>query len=360
MKIDFLINSLTGGGAERVMSTLANGFSQKSKNIKLITFNDDEAYNISSNVTKVKLHKSKIKNHTIRSFVSLLRFYVKKKNRPDVLISFMPKTNLVAILVGNFYRIKVIISEHTNHKADNIGETKWIRELFYRYANCTTVLTKFDVPYYKAHGANVSVMPNPIILPEKVLEYRSRQKNILIAGSLNRYTQKGFDSLLYILSPLLHANPEWTLTIAGEGEYGEGVLKNLVKDLNLTQKVVFPGFCENIENLMQNSQIYILCSQYEGLPMGLMEALSNGMACISYNCVSGPSELIENEKNGLLVENQNAKAMQDGLKRLILDGTLREKLASNAHSSVHKFSLENILNKWLLLISNIIENGKYK
>jgi GalNAc-alpha-(1->4)-GalNAc-alpha-(1->3)-diNAcBac-PP-undecaprenol alpha-1,4-N-acetyl-D-galactosaminyltransferase len=357
MKIDFLINSLTGGGAERVMTTLANGFSHKSFKVKLITFNKNNAYQIDKNVSRIKLHQGKIKNHSIRSLINLIKFYKNQENRPDILISFMPITNFIAIMVSKFYGIKIIISEHNNHEANKSFKSKWIRLLFYKYADATTVLTSFDVPFYESLGAKVTIMPNPIILPKQIREYHFRNKNILVAGSLKRFKVKGFDSLLYLIAPILKSNPEWTLTIAGSGESGMLELKEIVQELKLTEKVIFTGFCENIQELMQNSQIYVLSSQYEGLPMVLMEALSNGMACVAYDCVSGPSDLIEKFKNGLLIKNQNSKSMQEGIKSLLNEENLRARLALNAPASVNKYSLDNILNQWELLIDRVLNNG---
>ncbi|PIB31197.1 group 1 glycosyl transferase [Maribacter sp. 4U21] len=358
MKIDFLINSLTGGGAERVMTTLANGFSARANIVKLITFNANDSYEVVKSVKRIRLHYGNLSNHTIRSFVNLFKYYKGKKKRPDILISFMPKTNLVAIAVAKILKIKVIICEHSNHKAKTTSDTKWIRKFFYKYADATTVLTSYDISFYKALKSNVTVMPNPIILPESIKPFSERHNNILVAGSLNRYKLKGFDKLLYLMEPLLKSHSDWILTIAGSGENGMAILKKITKELNLEKQVKFTGFCKNIEELMQNSQIYILSSQYEGLPMVLMEALSNGMACISYNCVSGPSDLIVHNQNGLLVDNQNPKAMQEGVNLLIQNESLRKKLAANAPSSMVKYSLENILGQWELLINSVLSDGK--
>lgn len=358
MKIDFIINSLTGGGAERVMTTLANGFSETSKEIKLITFNESEAYELNNLVKRIKLHEGRFKNHILRSTLNLFKFYFKKKNRPDLIVSFMPDTNLISICVAKIFRIKIIISEHNNHLANPSNKSKWIRKYFYRYANATTVLTNFDVNYFESMGAKVTVLPNPILLPKAITKYNLRNKNILVAGSLKRYDVKGFDSLLYLIEPVLKSNLDWTLTIAGSGESGTTVLKKITHKLKLEKQVIFTGFCKNIQELMQNSQIYVLASKYEGLPMVLMEALSNGMACISYDCVSGPRDLIEDKKNGLLIDNQNKEAMQDGIRQLINNYNLRETLAQQAPQSVTKYSLENILTQWELLIESIVKNGK--
>ncbi|WP_299799160.1 glycosyltransferase family 4 protein [uncultured Maribacter sp.] len=353
MKIDFLINSLSSGGAERVMTTLANAFSEKKNDVRLITFNDNDFYKLNTNVKRVKLHHGLIKNHTIRSLINLFSFLYNKNSRPDILISFLPQNNLITIVVAKILGIKLIISEHSNHKVEVSSKIKKIRKYLYKYADFTTVLTSFDVSFYESLGAKVSVMANPIVLPNKINKFENRKKNILIAGSLNRFKLKGFDSLLHIINPILKSNPDWTLTIAGTGEKGMLKLKDIVRVLNIEEQVIFTGFCENIEELMQNSQIFILSSQYEGLPMVLMEALSNGMSCIAYDCISGPRDLITDNKNGLLIENQNAKLMRDGILKLINDDNLRKKLAENSPLSVDKYSVENIMQQWKDLILKI-------
>ena len=272
--------------------------------------------------------------------------YRLKSNRPDVLISFIPSNNLIAILVSLLLGIKVIISEHNNHLANSSFKSKWIRKLFYRFADTTTVLTSFDEPFFKNLGAKVVIMPNPINIPISINPFNEREKNILVAGSLKRYKVKGFDVLLTIIAPILKKHTDWTLTIAGDGEPGQQILEQLTKELGLTEQVFFTGFCNNMQKLMQNSKIYVLPSKYEGLPMVLMEALSNGMACIAYDCISGPRDLINNGENGLLIENQNEKAMQRGIYGLIENATLMEKLSLNATTSLNKYSLDNIIKKW--------------
>ena len=357
MKLDFVISSLNAGGAERVMVTLVNGLS-KSHKIRLITFNRcEEMYALSDSVVRVKLYHGVNKNHTIRAIKNLNNFYRSKNNRPDALISFIHMNNFIAIVVGKFRGMKVIVSEHTNHTVVMSKKVKWIREYFYRYANATTVLTSFDVPYYTKHGANVTIMPNPLNLPKTIKAFSKRKSNILVVGALNRYVGKGFDGLLHLIAPILNKNPDWSLTIAGSGNKGLQVLRNLAKELKLEDQIIFTGFCKNIQDLMQDSQIFVLPSKYEGLPMGLMEALSNGMACVAYDCPSGPHDLIENKVNGLLINNQDTQAMQSGLLRVMDDYIFREKLASNAPSSMQAYSLDSIMGQWESLINFVVTNN---
>ena len=97
---------------------------------------------------------------------------------------------------------------------------------------------------------------------------------------------------------------------------------------------------------MQKSEIFILPSRFEGLPMVLLEALSQGLACVAYDCKTGPSDIIEHGKNGILVEDQNIQIMQQELKKLINNPTLRKELRINGVKSLDKFSIENIGKSW--------------
>lgn len=352
MKIDFIINSLSGGGAERVMATLANGFSRKN-NISLITFNEGDAYQLDTEVRRVRLHHGKIKNHTIRSWVNLFTFYKNKSSRPDIIIVFMPANALIAIPIAKLFGIKIVVSEHNNHKANASRKSKWVRKILYPLVNAVTILTSYDLNFFKKMNKKVIIMPNPILVPAEISEFQNRKKNILAAGSLKRYQVKGFDILLKIAAPLLQTHKDWTLTIAGSGEDGMKVLQNISRELKIEEQVLFPGFCNNIQELMQNSQIFALPSKYEGLPMVLMEALSNGMSCIAYDCVSGPGDLIENQINGLLIDNQNSNAFRQELNDLLKNENLRNSLASKAPKSMLPYDLSKILIKWKILFNEI-------
>ena len=104
---------------------------------------------------------------------------------------------------------------------------------------------------------------------------------------------------------------------------------------------------------MKNAEIFILSSRFEGLPMVLLEAMSQGMACIAYNCKTGPSDIINNKENGLLIEDQNIVAMQESLDLLIYNKKLRKELSDNALRSLDRFSMQTIIAKWEELFAKI-------
>tara|TARA_R110000744_G_scaffold181104_1_gene300210 strand:+ start:3974 stop:5050 length:1077 start_codon:yes stop_codon:yes gene_type:complete len=348
MKIDFISVSLSGGGAERVLTLLANHFVEKGYDVKIITFNEGDAFILDSKINRVKLHHGKITNHKIRSLKNLTSYYYHKNNRPDVIISFLTHINLISILVAKLYRIKIIASEHNSFL--RVQDPKFLthitRTFLYPQANFLTVLTNFDIPYYKKKKINVVVMPNPCTFKIQTDLDLRREKIILAVGSLDRYHHKGFDNLLKLIAPILKNHNDWTLQIVGGGSKGFEHLKKLTFKYNIIDQVQFTGFRKDVNILMQKSEIFILPSRFEGLPMVLLEALSQGLACVAYDCKTGPSDIIEHGKNGILVEDQNIQIMQQELKKLINNPTLRKELRINGVKSLDKFSIENIGKSW--------------
>ena len=136
------------------------------------------------------------------------------------------------------------------------------------------------------------------------------------------------------------------MLILGEGNERKN-LESLIKTLKLENKVFLMGKRDNIEDYYRQCEFFILPSKYEGFPNVLVEALANGCACISTDCPTGPNEIIKNEVNGLLIENDNQKAMTKAIDRLFFDKKLKYMLKNNAKKSILHLKLENIAEEWL-------------
>jgi len=360
MKVDFIISSLGGGGAERVLALMVNSLAKNPKNkISVITlFESKEGYKLDDSIKRVQLKKSKlIPSHTLRSIINLSRYYKNKSNRPDLIVSFVTLTNLITIIVAKLFSIKIIAQEHNSHLRYMKGRkriTNFTKKYVYKRADTITVLTSFDIEFYKKHGSKVYVMPNPCSFKAIKTNSHEREKIILAAGHLNRHFHKGFDNLIELIVPIFKENPKWKLKIAGSGEEGLVYLTKLAKENNILDKIIFTGFINNISEVMHQSSIFILPSRYEGLPMVLLEAMSQGMACISYNCKTGPSDIIENNINGLLIQDQNMLEMQNGLRKLISDKDLRYKLSNEGIKSLDKFHISKITERYEALFNEIV------
>ena len=358
-KIDFVISTLTSGGAERVLVLMANSLANNINNdvSVILLYEADEAYKLDPTVKKIQLkHNKYIPTFTLNSIFNLMNHYRTKSNRPDVLISFLTKTNFITILIAKFFSIKIIAQEHTSYlrnQEDKAFIPLITRKYLYRIADIVTVLTSSDIANYKKLGVDVVELPNPCSFKPITKNLHLREKTILAVGNLDRYYIKGFDNLIHIMAPILKEYPDWKLKIIGSGDEGLKYLTTLAIEKNILDKIIFTGFTNNIAEIMYNSSIFILSSRFEGLPMVLLEAMSQGMACIAYDCVTGPSEIINNASNGLLIENQNTEQMQQGLRQLMNNLELRTKLSNKAIKSLDKYDLLEITNKYELLIKNI-------
>ncbi|MBC2840330.1 glycosyltransferase family 4 protein [Robiginitalea sp. SC105] len=356
LKIDFLVGRMNSGGAQRVIANLSNYLVETGYEVRIITFMGEDAYNLDERVQRLRFHSRKYYRTVILTcFATLLRFYSKKKNRPDIISAHIGDMGLPSIPIAKLYGIKIIVSEHSNHlfqKSFLIRKVLWNH--LYKKADAITVLTNYDLPYFSKRSNRVVVMENPLSFSISERPNIQRDPVILAVGSLNRYIDKGFDSLLRIASEVLPKFPTWKLKFIGEGKYGEEKLQALAKELGIDQQVEFLGFRSDVQVLMRSSEIFILTSKYEGLPMVLLEALSQRMACISYDCITGPSEIIDNNTNGFLIEDQNMDEMANKLKKLIENESLRSKFQKNAPEVLEKYKLASVGNKWIQLINDVV------
>jgi GalNAc-alpha-(1->4)-GalNAc-alpha-(1->3)-diNAcBac-PP-undecaprenol alpha-1,4-N-acetyl-D-galactosaminyltransferase len=358
-KLIFVIDSLISGGAERVMSVLANKFSEDGYDTTIISKAHIPSFYKLENSVKLVYLKTKInyKNKATILF-SRLRLYFNiynylKAEKPDFVIPFSTTTNGITIITCKLLGLYVIASEHNNYKIYLNSFSFWfIRRIIYPHANILTVLTERDKnEYYGRFMNNVIVMPNPLPLdPVKNVNLLLREKVILSVGELSRWNQKGFDLLLEVFAQIAPEYPDWQLVIAGSGN--PACLTWRIQKLGLDKRVSLIGEVNDIQTLMCRSSIFTLSSRWEGLPMVLLEAMSQGMACVAFDCFTGPRELITNRLDGILIEDQNINQFVCGVKELIEDQDLRLNLGTKAIEKSKNYLPENIMQKWLSLVKN--------
>jgi GalNAc-alpha-(1->4)-GalNAc-alpha-(1->3)-diNAcBac-PP-undecaprenol alpha-1,4-N-acetyl-D-galactosaminyltransferase len=360
-KLIFVIDSLISGGAERVMSVLANKFSEDGYDTTIISkAHISSFYKLESRVKLVYLktkvnykNKATILFSRIRLYFDLYNYL--KVTRPDVVIPFMTNTNGTVIIICKLLDLKVIASEHNNFRKNRGAFSDlFIKRVIYPHANLLTVLTERDKnEYYGRFMKNVTVMPNPLPLdPVENANPMFREKIILSVGELSRWNQKGFDLLLDIYAQIAPKYPEWKLVIAGSGnpEY----LSGRIQKLGLCGSVSLIGEVTDIQTLMRKSSIFTLSSRWEGLPMVLLEAMSQGMACIAFDCFTGPRELITNRMNGILIEDRNINRFVSGLEELLDDQDLRLNLGTKAIETSKNYLPGKIMEKWIHLVKNTL------
>lgn len=361
------VSSLSAGGAERVMSVLANGWVARGHRVSLFTLDDGclDHYSVDPSVERVALSMlwpsrnvyESIRSNIIR--VTRIRRAVLQR-RPAVVVSFIEQTNLrvLAALVGS--RIPVIVSERIDPRHHHPGEIwKRLRRLLYPQAAAVVVQTErvrdeWALEFLRPE--RVHVIPNPLRPLPQPRPANSGDNSILAMGRLD--PQKGFDLLLRAFARSQLAREGWRLTILGEGPERR-LLEQMATELGLNGSVDLPGVVRDPESHMRRGAIFALSSRYEGFPNALLEAMGMGMAVVSYDCESGPSELIRHNANGLLLPPENIDALSQALVDLAVDPARRHLLGTAALEVRHRYATDTVLKQWEVLIAQVGRKGRF-
>lgn len=355
MKILFVIHGLRSGGAERVLIMLANYLVTVGYQVSILLFTKEEPfYNIHSSVKLIQIEHiadnkglpKKLK--FIFTRVNLLRMTFKNEN-PDLVISFMTMMNIYSIVAAKLARKKIIVSEHTNYTVYAKSLSGFIRKLVYPFADFVVVLTNYDKEQY-TFVKNVHVINNPLVLSNNHTNC-VREKIVLGVGTL--MPLKGFDMLIKAFSKL--EENEWKLIILGEGPQREE-LQNLIDELNLGDKVSLPGITKDVERYYKKASIFVLSSRTEGFPGVLCEAIGYGCASIAFDCLTGPSDIIEHNVNGILVDPENVNKLSQEIQKLIDDPKYRSSLSANSQELTSLLDIKTISNEWIKLFDSIKES----
>lgn len=349
MRVCLVVWSLEAGGAERVMAWLANSVGE-TFSATLVTLSGDspDHYRHSAAVERVRLTLAPAASMpwtVIRNNLSsarILRSAIRDLD-PDLIISFMDRTNSQVLFSTLGMRIPVIVSERVDPGSHPIPrKARILRRLMYPRASAVVVQTqavrmwteRFVDPW------RIHVIPNPVSIPPNASD---RAETILGMGRL--VDQKGFDLLLRAFAQLPESHRGWRMRILGDGEK-RAELEGLATELGIDSRVEFPGITRDPAGELSAAGMFVLSSRYEGFPNVLLEAMASGTPSIAFDCPSGPGEIIDDGSDGLLVESGSVTALRDAIQRLIENPSLRSDLGARARVSVRRYSPENVLSMW--------------
>jgi glycosyltransferase involved in cell wall biosynthesis len=353
MRLLLAIHSLGCGGAERVLSTLANAWAERGHEITLLTFADGPSfYKLNSRVSIIHLglagnsasHVAALGANARR--VACLRKQITDK-RPDVFISFMVHCNILTLLASIGTGVPTIVCEHNDPSQYVIGPI-WssLGLLTYPFADAVTFLTENVLQRWR-WLRNASVMPNPIVVGESSSEdlpdWPEGSRRMLAVGRLA--TVKGYDRLLSAFQQVARRFPDWSLTILGEGPERRN-LEQQVRALGLMSRISMPGNVKDPFIWMKEADLFVMSSHYEGLPCVLGEAMACGLPAISFDCDSGPRDMIRHEVDGLLVPPNDVPALVNAMERLMSDEGARAGLAKRAPEIMDRYGLKIVLQRW--------------
>ena len=328
MKVLFLNASLGSGGSERVMSILANYFSENNINTHMILLREKEkVYELDEKVVLHEIHHNK--NNKILMLFERLRKVrrIIKEEKPDVIISFMWDINVFSIFANVGFKSKLIISERAHPKMGTQNIMRTIAQKFlYIFADKIVFQTEQVKDYFRKRIVNKSVViSNPIDIDITNLVLK-KEKSIVAVGRL--VAQKNFSLLISAFRSVNSKHNDYVLNIFGEG-IQRAKLEGLIKQYHLEDKVFLKGFSNDILEEMSKSSIYVSSSDFEGISNSMLEAMSIGLPSVCTDCpVGGASMAIQDGVNGLLVPVGDEEAIANAINRLIEDDSLYD-LISN-------------------------------
>lgn len=345
-KIMIVTRNMLGGGAERVIAQLSNYFVERGKNCKIITLDKTAVfYPLDSRILVLPVGK-KSDNKLVDK---LKRYWAVRKivlqEKPDLVLSFPEEIAVYVILALLGTGIPVYASERNNPWVmPDVKVTRILRTLMYPFTKGIIFQTKMAMSYFPVPIQKKGiVLSNPVDAQRIPKQYTGqREKVVVAAGRLSR--QKNFPLLLRGFAKFAAKYPDYRLRIFGEGELRQE-LTTLAESLGIGDKVELPGRSSSLLEKMNSSAMFVLSSDYEGMPNVLLEAMCMGMPVISTDCRCGPRDLIEDRINGLLVPVDDADALCEAMEKMT-DTDYAKHLADNAYRLRDKLTSKEVFEDW--------------
>lgn len=363
-----MIHSLAGGGAERLMAGLASRLAEHHR-VTLLTLDQPNSldYRLSPQVERRGLNLMRASHNRLQGLMRNLKRMRQLRSaildsRPDVVLSFCDKTNILT-LAAIRRTLPTVISEHSDPRQQRLGPV-WqaLRLATYRYAASAATLTEPIAAQLRVWTrGEVAVIPPAIDLPplDSVASDRLIQPDAqfywLCAGRLS--PEKGFDRALRAFAIHRQTQPHSRLAIAGSGPE-ELSLKRLAAQLELHDHVEWLGWVQDMAPVYERCQGFLLTSRYEGFPLGLLEAMSRGLACVAMNIQSGPSEVITDHVTGRLVPDGDLDATAQAMQQITTDLPATQSMAIAAQSRARAFTWDAFQSRYEALLRHATETAE--
>ena len=402
--IAFYIGGLCIGGAERVICNLAEYFYSEGYRVTMVTkVRDEKEYELNPGIRRIIAditpeEETGSRIHNLCARINKLK-RIWKEVKPDVIVSFIRKNNLMAIASAAPLGIPVVVSVRSAPERELKGfGFKTISFLLFRKAAGVVLQTREAYDFFPGYiRAKAIVLPNsinpdflkeseklalernsdingaaidvekpgkdtyehtrnnreePFVLDSRLISSR-REKRIITVGRID--DNKNQRLLVEAYAKIAGHYPDWSLELIGDGS-GRKALEEYVSTLPCKDRISFTGAVDDVAGRMSKASIFVLPSRIEGMPNALIEAMVMGMACISTDCpCGGPRDLIAaDESNGILVPVDNVDSMAMALKRLITNDTLRESMGDNARKVITTLHPDTVNRQWKSYIENVM------
>jgi glycosyltransferase involved in cell wall biosynthesis len=350
--VAILLPGLGAGGSEHVVNLVANHWAHLGFEVTIVTLETPDTkpyYDFAPGISilRVGVPPKRASRLTAAWLVFQRIRRIRRTIRlikPDFVLSFLTRTNVVALISTLGTGIPVIVSERNNPEAQPFGiGWKWLQTMLYPRAFGLVAMTAGAMAHFPEKMRRRSwIIPNAVDLPADWACKRGEG----IVTAVGRLThQKGFDILLDAFAKIEGAFPGWRLVIWGEGEDREKLEKQR-RMLGLEDRVEMPGVTAKPGQWIETADVFVLSSRYEGWGIVLLEAMAAGLPVVSFNCKWGPSAMITDGEDGLLVAPEDAEALAASLARILADVGLRTQLSSRAAETAKRYARDRILEQW--------------
>lgn len=353
----FYVGSLSHGGAERVISFLANSFFSKGyKVILLTTYRGENEYELKDGIIRIVMSENIDLSGKISKNISCIRYIrnLCKREKVSVLVSFLMNQNVKAIPACIGLSTKCIVSVRNDPNKEYSGIVgKIIGKILLPIADGCVFQTEDAKHWFsKRLQKRSEIIFNPVS-KEFFNIKRNSIKNIVTVCRLT--TQKNIELLINSFSDIADKYADENLLIYGEGELKDR-LEDLIYSKGLKKRAFLMGLTNDVANVLSSCKIFVLSSNYEGMPNSLMEALAAGVPCVATNCpCGGPRTLIQSGYNGILIAVNDRKNLSSALDELLADNEYAEKLGKNAaYTALQQYQSDIVLKKWEKYINKYI------
>lgn len=349
--IALFIASLSRGGSERVAVTLAGYLAKKGYKVSLVTqYQKENEFPLPEGVERYfsEITEEEKGGRLYNIFARLAKLRrIWKELDPDVVLSFIGKNNLMAILTTRGLGIPVAAAVR-GEPSEEYASSLMMKaaNLLFPLAAAVVLQTEKSKDYFSRRAVkHAVVLKNQLSETFLVPLYEGeRKKRIVMVGRID--SNKNHEMGIRAFAALAERYPEYDLLILGEGDK-RSELSKLVRDLKLEERIQLPGACSDVRDQIKDAEIFMLTSYSEGVPNTLLEAMAQGLACISTDCPSkGPAQIIKDGENGLLVPVGNVEALTEALGRLLGDTMLREQIANKGLSVRKEYAGETVNREW--------------
>lgn len=347
----FFVGTLMEGGAERVISILSRKMHEQGFDVQILLYYDREIfYEIESAVKITVVQKESGSSNILKNLLWIRRFF---KANADVIISFLSPFNIMSLAVHTGLRSTIIVADRNDPRFIPVNPAiRKLRDFLYRFSDGVVLQTMHNRNYFsKAIQQKSVIISNPIDLGEKAGMGLATKKRHEIVSVGRLMPQKNQAMLLRAFAKISADFPEYCLTIYGEGPERE-LLEKLAGELGIKERVNLPGSVKDVHHRIACCELFILSSNYEGMPNALIEAMCLGLPCISTN-VSGAADLIVSGENGLIIEVGDTEALTHQMKQLLSDQGQRDRYARNAVELNSKLEVDKIVKEWISFISSV-------